>query len=144
MFKPGKSWLATTGNVLQAHGGGINCFHGRHYWYGENKTGCSARPNTRMPRHAGVNCYSSSMLYDWTFEGPVWGAPGDPDGAPAAYPIMDRPHVLRPLPTCGCYAKDMWRGPACTQTWPAQHRPARIVAERRTLAIDSDADDDNQ
>ena len=41
MFRPGKTWLDADGKPIQAHGGGVNFFNGRYYWYGENKTGCS-------------------------------------------------------------------------------------------------------
>jgi hypothetical protein len=95
MIRPGKTWLDTDGNVIQAHGGGVNFFNGRYYWYGENKTGCSAKQSEGKPWHAGANCYSSSDLYNWTFEGTVLPATS-PEFGHELNPrrIMDRPHVL--------------------------------------------------
>lgn len=95
MFRPGKTWLDTDGNAIQAHGGGVNFFNGRYYWYGENKTGCSAKQSEGKPWHAGANCYSSSDLYNWTLEGTVLPATS-PDFSHELNPrrIMDRPHVL--------------------------------------------------
>ena len=95
MFKPGQSWLDTDGKPIQAHGGGINFFNGKYYWYGENKTGCSASRSDDKPWHNGVNCYSSTDLYNWNFEDTVLPPVYD-DPEHELYPkkVMDRPHVL--------------------------------------------------
>jgi len=94
MFYPGQVWKDTAANPIQAHGGGVNFFNGTYYWYGENKTGCSAFMNGQ-PWHAGVNCYSSKNLTDWTFEGTVLPArPDDKEHDLSPFNIMDRPHVL--------------------------------------------------
>ena len=34
---PGRPWRDTTGNRIQAHGGGVFYENGIFYWYGENK-----------------------------------------------------------------------------------------------------------
>ena len=36
-FYPGKIWLDTNGNRIQAHGGSVMYIDGTYYWYGENK-----------------------------------------------------------------------------------------------------------
>jgi hypothetical protein len=40
-FYPGRVWLDTNGNAIQAHGGGILYDHKtlKYYWYGENRGG---------------------------------------------------------------------------------------------------------
>lgn len=64
-FLPNTEWLDTDGDMIQAHGGGIiwDEATGKYYWYGENKgeAGFSAA--------IGVSCYSSTDLYNWTYEG---------------------------------------------------------------------------
>ena len=34
---PGRPWLDTRGNRIQAHAGGLFYENGQWYWYGENK-----------------------------------------------------------------------------------------------------------
>ena len=34
---PGRPWLDTRGNRIQAHAGGLSYENGQWYWYGENK-----------------------------------------------------------------------------------------------------------
>jgi len=95
LFKPGQTWLDTDGNPIQAHGGGVNFFDGRYYWFGENKTGCSSKQAQGKPWHAGVNCYSSADLHEWDFEGTVLPPViDDPEHELFPLKIMDRPHVL--------------------------------------------------
>ena len=36
-FYPGRPWLDTSGNRIQAHGGSVFYRDGVYYWYGENK-----------------------------------------------------------------------------------------------------------
>ena len=70
----GEVWLDTSGNPINAHGGGILYHDGKYYWYGEYKKG-----KTILPEWAtwecyrtdvtGVGCYSSPDMVYWTFEG---------------------------------------------------------------------------
>ncbi len=93
-FRPGQVWCDTEGRPIQAHGGGVTFHEGIYYWYGENKTGCSAR-DRKLPWHAGVNCYSSRDLFNWKHEGVVLPArPDDPAHDLHPLNIMDRPHVI--------------------------------------------------
>ena len=39
-FHPGKVWLDTKGERIQAHGGSVLYQDGYYYWYGENKEVC--------------------------------------------------------------------------------------------------------
>lgn len=75
-FYPGKLWLDTDGNPIQAHGGGV-LFDERsetYYWYGENKGGPTYHAHSKGAARVdiiGVNCYSSKDLWTWKNEGVV-------------------------------------------------------------------------
>ncbi|KAF9258587.1 galactan 1,3-beta-galactosidase [Marasmius fiardii PR-910] len=56
---PGATWTDTSGNVIQAHGGGILKVGSTYYWHGEDKA-----HNSGLFR--AVSCYSSSDLVSWT------------------------------------------------------------------------------
>lgn len=92
-IRPGETWLDTSGNRIQAHGGSIIVGKdGLFYWYGENKE----RP---VPGagiwHWGVRCYRSADLYNWDDLGLI--IPPDPDNpASPLHPAqkMDRPHII--------------------------------------------------
>jgi len=71
---PGATWQDTTGNQINAHGGGILYYNGTYYWYGEIKKG----PTWRVPgstwenyrvNAGGISCYSSKDLLHWKPEG---------------------------------------------------------------------------
>ncbi|CAM0882898.1 unnamed protein product [Alopecurus aequalis] len=75
-FYPGRVWLDTNGNAIQAHGGGILYDHKtlKYYWYGENRDGPTYQFHPEGPRRVdiiGVSCYSSEDLWSWTNEGIV-------------------------------------------------------------------------
>lgn len=75
-FYPGRVWLDTDGNPIQAHGGGIiQAKKSRmYYWYGEFKDGPTYRaPGKGVARVdvLGVGCYSSKDLRTWKNEGLV-------------------------------------------------------------------------
>jgi hypothetical protein len=83
-FRPGEVWLDTSGNPIQAHGGGILVHSNVYYWYGEDRT----------PGGPGaVACYSSINLYDWKREGVALSRAALPrnDGRPT---FVERPKVL--------------------------------------------------
>ena len=73
---PGKVWLDTNGNRIQAHGGSIMYIDGVYYWYGENK---EKTDGVNGIWHWGVKCYSSTDLYNWEDRGIIIPPePGDP------------------------------------------------------------------
>jgi hypothetical protein len=61
-FIPGKVWLDTDGNPIDAHGGGVLQHDGVYYWYGEDRG--------QAPRGS-VSCYSSTNLLEWKRHGGV-------------------------------------------------------------------------
>jgi hypothetical protein len=89
---PGKVWLDTNGNRIQAHGGSIITVKDTFYWYGENKEKTTGEDEIW---HWGVRCYSSNDLYNWKDEGII--IPPDTENPssplhPTSY--MDRPHII--------------------------------------------------
>ncbi|XP_078442204.1 uncharacterized protein LOC144711924 [Wolffia australiana] len=78
-FYPGRVWLDTDSNPIQAHGGGILYVESSatYYWYGENKDGptyLAHKKATARVDIVGVSCYSSKDLWAWKNEGVVLAA----------------------------------------------------------------------
>ena len=89
---PGKVWLDTNGNRIQAHGGSIMYIDGVYYWYGENK---EKTDGVNGIWHWGVKCYSSTDLYNWEDRGIIIPPePGDPTSSLHPESCMDRPHII--------------------------------------------------
>lgn len=83
---PGKLWLDDSGEVINAHGGGVIFQQGKYYWFGE-KRGRSASE--------GVNVYSSTNLYNWKLEAlALWQDRNDTLSDIARGCVMERPKVL--------------------------------------------------
>ena len=97
---PGEIWLDTSGNPVNAHGGGILYHDGKYYWYGEYKKGKTVLPDWATwecyrTDVTGVSCYSSPNMVDWTFEGIVLPAVSD-DPSHDLHPskVVERPKVI--------------------------------------------------
>lgn len=91
-FYPGKVWLDTSGNRIQAHGGSVICVDDTYYWYGENKEKTDGVSNIW---HWGVRCYKSKDLYNWEDCGLI--IPPDTENIHSSlHPTasMDRPHII--------------------------------------------------
>lgn len=69
-FHPGKVWLDTNGNPIQAHGFSVfyNAEDKTYYWYGENKEKTVGGLFNKI-WHWGVRCYVSKDLYNWEDKG---------------------------------------------------------------------------
>ncbi len=91
-IRPGKIWLDTNGNRIQAHGGSVFYENGIYYWYGENKEKSDGRNGIW---HWGVRCYTSRDLYNWEDQGLIIEPEPDHPESPL-YPsrCMDRPHII--------------------------------------------------
>ncbi|MEV6850358.1 family 43 glycosylhydrolase [Actinoplanes sp. NPDC051411] len=81
---PGTVWYDTSGNVIQAHGGGITKVGSTYYWLGEDKTNGSPFQN--------IKCYSSTDLKNWAFVRNVLTRQSSGDLGPNR--IVERPHVI--------------------------------------------------
>ena len=89
---PGKVWLDTKGERIQAHGGSILYHDNRFYWYGENKEKSQSEYEIW---HWGVRLYSSTDLYNWEDEGIIcFPEPDNPDSPMHPTSKMDRPHII--------------------------------------------------
>lgn len=89
---PGRVWLDTNGNRIQAHGGSVMYIDGVYYWYGENKEKTDPSQNIW---HWGVRCYSSRDLYNWEDRGIIiLPEPENPESSLHPSACMDRPHIL--------------------------------------------------
>ncbi|AVT32950.1 hypothetical protein C6361_29745 [Plantactinospora sp. BC1] len=81
---PGTVWHDTSGNVIQAHGGGITKVGNTYYWLGEDKTNGSPFQN--------IKCYSSTDFKNWVFVRNVLTRQSSGDLGPNR--IVERPHVI--------------------------------------------------
>lgn len=97
---PGKPWLDTKGERIQAHGGAVYFEDGVYYWYGENKAHTDGKNGVWT---WGIKVYASTDLYNWEDRGflipPVLDDPNSP-----LFPAkrVDRPHILK-CPATGKY-----------------------------------------
>jgi hypothetical protein len=79
----GVEWADTTGNPIQAHGGGVLKVGDDYYWFGENRN-----PNGSF---FAVSAYRSRDLKEWEFRHDVLTMSSDPDLNPAN---VERPKVV--------------------------------------------------
>lgn len=91
-FHPGKIWLDTNGNPIQAHGGSLFFENGIYYWYGENKEKTTGLDEIW---HWGIRCYRSTDLYNWEDLGLIIPPePENPDSSLHPSKCVDRPHII--------------------------------------------------
>ncbi|KAG7288322.1 hypothetical protein NEMBOFW57_007853 [Staphylotrichum longicolle] len=81
---PGGTWTASNGEPLQAHGAGLIQVNGVYYMIGEDKTSGSNFEN--------VNCYSSTNLVEWKYEGALLSRTSSGDLGPNR--VVERPKVI--------------------------------------------------
>ncbi len=87
-IEPGKKWLDTKGEHINAHGGGVLFYEGKYYWYGEN------RPERGFTTKVGVEVYSSTDLMNWTDEGVALAVSEENGHDIERGCIMERPKVV--------------------------------------------------
>ena len=91
-IRPGKEWLDTDGNTIEAHGGSLFFEEGTFYWYGENKDHTDGVSKIWT---WGIKCYSSQDLYNWKYEGYlIKPEPDDENSMLHPFRRMDRPHII--------------------------------------------------
>ncbi len=91
-FRPGQPWPDTEGTHLNAHGFCVLKHDGNYHWYGSHKI---AGKTESEKNEAGVRCYVSSDLLNWSNSGLVLSVTSDgqhPEVAEAG--ILDRPKVI--------------------------------------------------
>ncbi|KAK9472184.1 glycosyl hydrolase [Dipodascopsis tothii] len=79
------NWTDTSGNSIQAHGGGFIAVDNYFYWFGENKTGDGNLFKS-------VTCYRSTDLASWEFRGNVLTPIADTNISSAM--VVERPKVV--------------------------------------------------
>lgn len=84
----GRVWRDTDGNIINAHGGGILCYEGTYYWFGEH------RPASGFVTEKGINCYSSVDLLHWKYEGVSLAVSEEAGSDIERGCIMERPKVV--------------------------------------------------
>ena len=136
---PGRPWLDTQGNRIQAHAGGLSYENGQWYWYGENKEKTDGKNGIWT---WGIRAYHSADLYNWTDCGLIIPPVLDnPDSNLAPQKHIDRPHILK-NPRTGqyvCWLKLSGKD-ACFAllTAPALLGPYTLVRENyRPLGMDA-------
>ena len=89
-------WLDTSGNLINAHDGGIIFAEGKYHWYG-----LALRPfpaiggtNGGQKTLTGVVMYASTNLYDWAYEGVILECSTNP-ASPLYGPMrFERPKII--------------------------------------------------
>ena len=91
-IRPGRPWLDTKGELINAHGFCILHYEGTNYWYGAHKIPGKTEDEKN---EAGVRCYVSNDLLNWRNAGLVLdvSAPGMQPEVRDAF-IIDRPKVI--------------------------------------------------
>ena len=86
-------WLDTSGNLINAHDGGIIYAEGKYHWYGMALRPMSVKEGGQKTT-TGVVMYSSTNLYDWTYEGVILACSTDPK-SPLYGPMrFERPKII--------------------------------------------------
>ena len=89
-FNPGKLWLDTDGEHINAHGGGFLFYDNKYFWFGEHKIS-GKEGNKAM---VGVRVYSSKDLYNWKNEGVALQVSNDLNSKLIKGCIIERPKVI--------------------------------------------------
>ncbi|MDG1729160.1 MAG: glycoside hydrolase family 43 protein [Algibacter sp.] len=89
-FNPGKLWLDTNGEHINAHGGGFLIYNNTYYWFGEHKI-TGKEGNRAM---VGVGVYSSKDLYNWKNEGIALEVSNDSNSKLIKGCTLERPKVI--------------------------------------------------
>lgn len=90
---PGRVWLDTKKERIQAHGAGMFYENGIYYWYGEDKS------HTRKKGKLwtwGIRCYASKDLCNWKDLGHI--IEPEPENKESIFHPnrrMDRPHIIK-------------------------------------------------
>lgn len=90
-FHPGEIWKDNNGVHINAHGGGFIKYDNKYYWFGEFKVAGRIGNSAQV----GVQCYSSSDLYNWKDEGTsLKVVEGDPAHDITKGCVLERPKVI--------------------------------------------------
>lgn len=90
------SWLDTDGNVINASDGGIIYVDGKYYWYGMKLRPLPSGSDGKggQSTTVGVVMYSSTDLYNWTYEGVILPCSTDPQHELYGPMRFERPKII--------------------------------------------------
>jgi len=86
-------WLDTSGNLINAHDGGIIYANGEYHWYGLALRPLSDKQGGQKTT-VGVVMYRSSDLYNWTYEGVILECSTNPNSALCGPMRFERPKII--------------------------------------------------
>lgn len=86
-------WLDTTGNLINAHDGGIIHADGKYHWYGMSVRPMSVKKGGQKTT-VGVVMYSSTDLYNWEYEGVILECSPDPKNPLHGPMRFERPKIV--------------------------------------------------
>jgi hypothetical protein len=89
-------WLDTSGNLINAHDGGILYAGGKYHWYGLalRPLPVSGPNSGGQKTTVGVVMYTSTNLYDWDYEGVILECSTNP-ASPLCGPMrFERPKII--------------------------------------------------
>jgi beta-xylosidase len=89
-FATGEIWNDNNGVHINTHGGGIICYKGIYYWYGEHKIAGKIGNTAQV----GVSCYSSKDLYNWKNESIALKVDDNPNSDISKGCTLERPKVI--------------------------------------------------
>src|SRR4029078_11673934 len=84
-FRPGSLWYDESGEIINAHGGGILLVNKTYYWFGEKR----GKQDSEC-----VSVYSSKDLYHWKQEDIALSKSDDPQSDITVGCVMERPKVI--------------------------------------------------
>lgn len=90
------AWRDTSGNLINAHDGGILFAGGKYHWYGMalRPLPVANGPNGGQQTTVGVVMYSSTDLYNWTYEGVILACSPDPKNPLYGPMRFERPKII--------------------------------------------------
>ncbi|MGA1983560.1 MAG: glycoside hydrolase family 43 protein [Acidobacteriaceae bacterium] len=90
------AWRDTTGNLINAHDGGILFAGGKYHWYGMalRPLPVGNGPDGGQKTTVGVVMYSSTDLYNWTYEGVILACSPDPANPLHGPMRFERPKII--------------------------------------------------
>jgi hypothetical protein len=91
---PGRTWLDTTGNPINAFGGYALYAEGTYYWYGEKRNSTTWNPEFGTANTEGVSVYSSTDLMNWTPRGYALSYTTSRNADLAPGRVIERPRVI--------------------------------------------------
>jgi beta-galactosidase len=92
-FSDHVKWLDTSGNLINAHDGGIIFAEGKYHWYGMAVRPMSVKKGGQKTT-VGVVMYVSTDLYNWDYGGVILECSTDPKSPLYGLMRFERPKII--------------------------------------------------